>query len=69
LNGDGSVSDINKITLSSKTQKFGGNILLNHNMEASANWIINSYSGSTGTQEYSTDQKIADIITRSGAGL
>lgn len=57
LGSDGKVTDINKITLSSKAQKFGKNILLNHNMEASTNWIINSYSGSTGSQGYATDQK------------
>lgn len=50
-------NDINKIILSSKQQKFSVNYLLNHNMESSASWTLNSYSGSVGTHTYATDQK------------
>lgn len=54
---DSTTSNINKVILSSKLQKFGLNYLLNHNFEASSNWTMNSFFGSVGTHDYATDQK------------
>jgi hypothetical protein len=49
--------DMSKVTTASKFQKFGKNLIPNHNAELSTSWSLSSQSGSTGTHAYATDQK------------
>ncbi|MHC1731936.1 MAG: DNRLRE domain-containing protein [Bacteroidales bacterium] len=50
-------SNISKSTLESKLQKTQTNYILNHNMEADSNWTPASWSGATGTQTLTIEDK------------
>ncbi len=49
--------EMSKMLAASNFQKYGENLLKNHNMEVDDVWHMYSGSGSTGTYGYSTDQK------------
>jgi RHS repeat-associated protein len=52
-------SNPSKCTTESKMQKTQINCILNHNMEAASNWTSYSWSGATGTQSFTTEDKYA----------